>query len=433
MDEQLPTPVDALAGYPLTYARSLQPRRVDATRCTSLLVRREALALVGGAFGSAELGPEYSCVDLSLRLQEKGLQVRRPGACLCRACLCSPHSARTRAVEARRAPAPAPQPASQRRARPAQVMVAPSSLVFLPDMPDARLGDFLPPFPPASFYKTWGSRLAALVQQRTEVQLTTAYNMHCGGSMGIEAFNFLQVGPRGERGLGGWLGGSWLRASGRLACRSRPQEPAAALPLGGRADGTARSSLLSAPQPAPQPALRSPLTPPPPRPTCRAWRAACRCTRRSLAAACTASTPTCWRARPAALRRACRACASSRATFPRRCARARLLRGCAGALGPWGLRALQGRAACMAPACLCHRHTPHHTTPHTTPHHTPHHTPHDTPHPTPHTPGQVFIHHKDYREVAQHVWPLDQPKAYLIGRYMFEVDKVHSQWAEQIR
>jgi hypothetical protein len=52
----------------------------------------------------------------------------------------------------------------------------------------------------------------------------------------------------------------------------------------------------------------------------------------------------------------------------------------------------------------------------------------------PHTPPpQVFIHHKDYREVAQYVWPLDRPKAYLIGRYMFEVDKIHTQWAEQIR
>jgi hypothetical protein len=45
----------------------------------------------------------------------------------------------------------------------------------------------------------------------------------------------------------------------------------------------------------------------------------------------------------------------------------------------------------------------------------------------------VFIHHKDYRDVAQYVWPVERPKSYLIGRYMFEVDKIHTQWAEQIR
>jgi hypothetical protein len=72
-------------------------------------------------------------------------------------------------------------------------MVAPNSIVFVPDMPDPRTKDFLPPFPPAVFYQIWRGRLLGLVQQRTEVQLTTTYNMHCGGSMGIEAFNFLQV------------------------------------------------------------------------------------------------------------------------------------------------------------------------------------------------------------------------------------------------
>jgi hypothetical protein len=46
---------------------------------------------------------------------------------------------------------------------------------------------------------------------------------------------------------------------------------------------------------------------------------------------------------------------------------------------------------------------------------------------------QVFIHHKDYREVAQFVWPLEHPDSYVIGRYMFEVDKIHTQWAEHIR
>ncbi len=81
MDEQLPVPVEALQGYPLAYARALQPRRVDGTRCMTLLVRREALMAVSGAFQEAELGPEYSCVDLALRLQEKGNQVGT-GLCL---------------------------------------------------------------------------------------------------------------------------------------------------------------------------------------------------------------------------------------------------------------------------------------------------------------------------------------------------------------
>lgn len=76
----------------------------------------------------------------------------------------------------------------------AQVLAVPSSTVFVPSMPDPRSEDLLPSRPPAAFYATWAKELWRQQEARLQVDLSVQYNMHCGGSMGIEAFNFLQVG-----------------------------------------------------------------------------------------------------------------------------------------------------------------------------------------------------------------------------------------------
>ncbi len=76
LDKQLPAPVHLLQGYPFSYGPALQGGPVPAVACFALLVRSSALALVTGSFRlPADLGPEYTCVDFSLRLQKQGSQV----------------------------------------------------------------------------------------------------------------------------------------------------------------------------------------------------------------------------------------------------------------------------------------------------------------------------------------------------------------------
>ncbi|GIL88485.1 hypothetical protein Vretimale_15323 [Volvox reticuliferus] len=48
-------------------------------------------------------------------------------------------------------------------------------------------------------------------------------------------------------------------------------------------------------------------------------------------------------------------------------------------------------------------------------------------------PSDIVIHHKDYRQLAAWPWPPNNSSAYLIGRYSWDVDRVHRQWAEQMR
>ncbi|KAG2427381.1 hypothetical protein HYH02_014601 [Chlamydomonas schloesseri] len=47
-------------------------------------------------------------------------------------------------------------------------------------------------------------------------------------------------------------------------------------------------------------------------------------------------------------------------------------------------------------------------------------------------PSDIYIHHKDYRQLAAWPWPPNNSSAYLIGRYMWEVDRVHAQWSQQM-
>jgi hypothetical protein len=70
-------------------------------------------------------------------------------------------------------------------------------MLFVPTMPDPRSDDLLPSRPPAAFYDSWAKVLLQQQQERLQTGLSVQYNMHCGGSMGIEAFNFLQVRGRG--------------------------------------------------------------------------------------------------------------------------------------------------------------------------------------------------------------------------------------------
>ncbi len=79
LDKQLPAPVHLLQGYPFNYGPALKAGTVPAVACYTLLVRASAVAIMREAFnGSADLGPEYTCVDFSLRLHKQGSQVRRP-------------------------------------------------------------------------------------------------------------------------------------------------------------------------------------------------------------------------------------------------------------------------------------------------------------------------------------------------------------------
>eukprot|EP00198_Chlamydomonas_reinhardtii_P005936 XP_001695272.1 glycosyl transferase, group 1 [Chlamydomonas reinhardtii] len=47
-------------------------------------------------------------------------------------------------------------------------------------------------------------------------------------------------------------------------------------------------------------------------------------------------------------------------------------------------------------------------------------------------PSDIYIHHKDYRQLAAWPWPPSNSSSYLIGRYMWEVDRVHTQWSQQM-
>lgn len=74
------------------------------------------------------------------------------------------------------------------------LMVEPASMLFVTEPSEKWKEDLLPQRPPAAFYAKWGEALVQQAAANLEVDITVAYNMHCGGSMGIEAFNFLQVG-----------------------------------------------------------------------------------------------------------------------------------------------------------------------------------------------------------------------------------------------
>lgn len=79
LDKQLPAPVHLLQGYPFSYGPALKGGAVPAVACYALLLRSSALGLLKASFSlPADLGPEYTCVDVSLRLQEQGSQVRGP-------------------------------------------------------------------------------------------------------------------------------------------------------------------------------------------------------------------------------------------------------------------------------------------------------------------------------------------------------------------
>ncbi|GLI66344.1 hypothetical protein VaNZ11_010122 [Volvox africanus] len=48
-------------------------------------------------------------------------------------------------------------------------------------------------------------------------------------------------------------------------------------------------------------------------------------------------------------------------------------------------------------------------------------------------PSDIVIHHKDYRQLAAWPWPPNNSSAYLIGRYSWDLDRIHRQWAEHIK
>ncbi|GIL88565.1 hypothetical protein Vretimale_15311 [Volvox reticuliferus] len=48
-------------------------------------------------------------------------------------------------------------------------------------------------------------------------------------------------------------------------------------------------------------------------------------------------------------------------------------------------------------------------------------------------PSDIVIHHKDYRQLAAWPWPPNNSSAYLIGRYSWDVDRVHRQQADQVK
>ncbi|GIL63132.1 hypothetical protein Vafri_17256 [Volvox africanus] len=48
-------------------------------------------------------------------------------------------------------------------------------------------------------------------------------------------------------------------------------------------------------------------------------------------------------------------------------------------------------------------------------------------------PSDIVIHHKDYRQLAAWPWPPNNSSAYLIGRYSWDMDRIHRQWADQVK
>jgi len=144
LDKESGTPVEIFEGFPARYQPARQLQSVQGTRCLALLVRSPLLQQVPNLF-SEPLGADYSCVDLALRLQEHGWQT----------------------------------------------VVAPSSMFLMTTVKEQYL-DMPELLPPTRFYELWSAKLDAQLAAQLQVHATTTWSMHCGGSMGIEAFNMVQ-------------------------------------------------------------------------------------------------------------------------------------------------------------------------------------------------------------------------------------------------
>eukprot|EP00195_Chlamydomonas_chlamydogama_P002021 CAMPEP_0202919946 /NCGR_PEP_ID=MMETSP1392-20130828/76598_1 /ASSEMBLY_ACC=CAM_ASM_000868 /TAXON_ID=225041 /ORGANISM="Chlamydomonas chlamydogama, Strain SAG 11-48b" /LENGTH=1223 /DNA_ID=CAMNT_0049613415 /DNA_START=1514 /DNA_END=5182 /DNA_ORIENTATION=+ len=238
LDVEAGTPISLFEGYPSEYALSMRKLSVPGTGCLAYLMHSKLLVEHTDLF-SQSLGPQYSCMDTSLRLALHGLTT----------------------------------------------MVTPESVFYRTqartqslDMPEAM--------PPKLFYDLWAPQLNSYLHTRLQATASVSWVMHCGGSMGNEAFNMIQ----GMEGL--------------LPLRAQIQRGFS---------WCEHNDVLS-------------------------------------------GMPSSFRSRVSRLRRL-----------------------------------------------------------------------------SSHLPSDIIVYHKDYRQLGEWVWPPGNTSSYLIGRYMFEMDKVHKQWLHQCK
>lgn len=75
LDQELPVPVKALQGFPFMYKQATEAKVVPAVGCQALLLRATAVPALKLSLTQSNIGSEYSCVDVSLRLATDGKQV----------------------------------------------------------------------------------------------------------------------------------------------------------------------------------------------------------------------------------------------------------------------------------------------------------------------------------------------------------------------